>query len=234
MKLEYNIISSDHPIYDACENGNVEAVNQLLDSGISIYSSAEDKASILAHARCSGSFETYKIFFDRGYDPNHVEGSFNKTELFHVIRIKDIRWLKLLIEKGANVNHRDRYGVTPYHIAAAVGTKEHIDLVLSAGADVLILDDHGEDDFMKAVFAGNIWYAEQLLKSGRDINRKDTSGFTLLIKYAKSGMLDNVKWLLEHGADPNVKDIRNRTALYYAERNKHDQVSDLLRKHGAI
>jgi len=233
MNSEQQIIPPDHPVYKACETGNYEAVKQFLDSGISIYATAEEQASILGYARSSGSFETYKLFFDRGYNPNYVGGSFNKTELFSAARNKDIRWLKLLLEKGGDVNHRDRYGVTPYHIAAAVGTKEHIDLMVSAGANTTLLDDRGNDDFMKAANAGNFWYAEELLKKGRDINRKDTSGSTVLIICAKSGLLDHVKWLLDHGADVNAKDVRNKTALYYAETNKHEQVVELLRQHGA-
>lgn len=47
-------------------------------------------------------------------------------------------------------------------------------------------------------------------------------------------MFDHVKWILDHGADVNVKDIRNRTALFYAETNKHDQVAGLLRQGGAV
>jgi len=82
MQTDQFIIPADHPVYNACENGNMTDVAKYLDSGISIYATSKDKASILAHARCSGSFETYKLFFDRGYDPNHVEGAFNKTEIF--------------------------------------------------------------------------------------------------------------------------------------------------------
>jgi len=233
MKSEQQIIPADHPVYEACENGNVEVVNQFLDSGISIYASAEEQASILGYARSSGSFETYKLFFDRGYNPNYVGGAFNKTELFSAAANEDIRWLKLLIEKGGNVNHRDRYGVNPYHIAAIKGTPDHIDLMIQAGADKTIVDDRGEDDFIKAATAGNFWYAEELLKEGRDINRKDISGSTALLKSAKSGMFEPVKWLLDHGADVNAKDLRNRTALYYAQTNKHDRVADLLCQHGA-
>jgi ankyrin repeat protein len=233
MNSEQQLIPADHPVYDACENGDFDAVEQFLDNGINIYAKAKDKASIIAHARCSGSFETYKLFFDRGYDPNHVAGGFNKTEVFFAAAMEDVRWLKLLIGHGGNVNHRSRNGLTPYHVAAAVGTRKHIELMKQAGADMTIVDDRNVNDFMRASLAGNFWYAEELLAAGRDINCRDCAGCTPLHLAAKSGMLDQVKWLLDHGGDVHAKDVRNRTALFYAETNKHEKVVELLRQHGA-
>jgi ankyrin repeat protein len=48
-----------------------------------------------------------------------------------------------------------------------------------------------------------------------------------------NGALEAVRLLLEHGADVEKKDIYGQTALQVAAEEGHDEVVELLRKHGA-
>ena len=43
---------------------------------------------------------------------------------------------ELLIAKGADVNTKNKYGVTPLHFAAGYGRKETVELLITKGADV--------------------------------------------------------------------------------------------------
>jgi uncharacterized protein len=68
---------------------------------------------------------------------------------------------------------------------------------------------------------------------GADIEHRDAAGSTVLVSAAKSGNVDAVRWLLDHGADMKAKDGRGKTALQWAESNRHEEVADLLRQRGA-
>jgi ankyrin repeat protein len=57
--------------------------------------------------------------------------------------------VRLLIEKGANVN-ATRYGETPLHSAAEGGNAETAKLLIEKGADVNAKDDNGETPLHKA------------------------------------------------------------------------------------
>ena len=45
---------------------------------------------------------------------------------------------ELLIAKGADVNTKNKYGVTPLHFAARYGRKETVELLIAKGADVCV------------------------------------------------------------------------------------------------
>lgn len=223
-------LPDNHPIFAACERGDVAAVRKFLESGVSVYAKPEVGAEIKTYAREGGHYEIFELLFEFGYDANHIEGAFDETELFSAVRISDPRWTRLLLRHGGNVNHANKYGVTPYLIVAAVGDKERVELIKQAGADTNHKDNWGINDFMMAVRAGNFWYAEELLKADRNVNRKDISGNTSLVSAAKSGQYDVAKWLLDHGADINAEDNRGKTALDWAKANKHVKVVELLQQ----
>jgi ankyrin repeat protein len=73
-----------------------------------------------------------------------------------------------------------------------------------------------------------------LIRQGADINRQlSDGGETVLMSAAANGKTEVVGVLLENGADVNLKDDRGFTALTYAKIGNHDDVVELLRKHGA-
>lgn len=57
-------------------------------------------------------------------------------QIFQVIRNNDLAALKRQLADGADVNSRDRKGVTPLLYAAAFGSTEAVKLVLDSDADV--------------------------------------------------------------------------------------------------
>ncbi|MGB3863606.1 MAG: ankyrin repeat domain-containing protein [Candidatus Aminicenantaceae bacterium] len=52
--------------------------------------------------------------------------------------------------------------------------------------------------------------------------------WTALMFAAGEGQLEVVQILLKHGADPSLKDVDGDTALVFAQRNGHAQVTGLL------
>ena len=81
---------------------------------------------------------------------------------------------------------------------------------------------------------GNIKAVKQHLASGADVNAKNEAkgGFTPLHFAAASGYKEVVELLIEKGADVNAKSDGGTTPLFWAWVTKHDEIADLLRKHG--
>ncbi len=142
--------------------------------------------------------------------------------------------VKILLDKGANPNARDRNGYTVLMYAAS--KKEHCtiaEMLLAKGADanatggvdkkspltlaiefgiadtVKCLVTHGaklETDLLTTVASGGVESVKAFLNKGRDVNRKDKlAGWTPLTIAASLGYTDIVKALLAQKADPHLE-----------------------------
>ena len=106
-------------------------------------------------------------------------------ELFDACEHNNVEKAREAIEKGANVNAKDKDGSTPLMIAV----------------------------FMIAAFNGNVELAKLLIERKADVNAKDNNGWTPLIEAAFHGNVELVKLLIKAGADVNAKNNYERTAL---------------------
>lgn len=82
-------------------------------------------------------------------------GSFANTPL-HVSSVnclKDI--LSLLLDEGANVNSRNRFGETPLHLSVMMGHETVTTMLLDHDADPTIKNDRGEMPFDQPLVLGS-------------------------------------------------------------------------------
>jgi ankyrin repeat protein len=105
--------------------------------------------------------------------------------------------VKILLEKGADVNAKGSFGQTPLHDAASRGFLDAMKLFLSKGADVNAKDRWDETPLHFAVDNKLPEVVKILLEKGADVNAKDLSGRTSLNGAAKSGVSEIVKLLIE-------------------------------------
>ncbi len=88
--------------------------------------------------------------------------------------------LKLLIEKGADVNNKARSGETVLYWAATYGKMSTLQLLVDNGADVNIATDKGVTALHRAAGAGKAEAVEYLISKGADVNAKDNEGNSVL------------------------------------------------------
>ena len=88
----------------------------------------------LIEAVRNGNISRVESLLDRGADVNVRAGYYGWTPLMVAVYYGHPDIAKLLIERGANVNARDRYGHTPLAFAKHHGKKEIIKLLENAGA----------------------------------------------------------------------------------------------------
>ena len=84
-----------------------------------------------------------------------------------------------------------------------------------------------------AITKGNIEAVKKHIAAGTDVNAKlRRSGETPLFFAAFNGYKEIAELLIAEGADVNAKDFENKTPLDEAINFKHNEIAELLRKHG--
>lgn len=141
-----------------------------------------------------------------------------------------------LINAGADVHVRDKYGCTALQIACESGDNvETLQVLINAGADVndRNLTD-GETPLFQAVRTGFEGSVRTLLRAGARYNIKRINGDTLLHEANNSQTLvNNVRDLIAAGADVNALGAYGRTPLHSVARAGNIEVAELFIRHGA-
>ncbi len=151
--------------------------------------------------------------------------------------------VKLLIDKGADINATSFSGRNALSYAVQNANPEMVNLLLSKGA-ALLLDGSEQDILYSAVGGKNPDVLRLILPYEKNLNRtylknsdqKDARNLvktTLLIQAVNSGSLENVKLLIEKGADINQANDRGETPILTALREKEFEIATYLADHGA-
>ena len=142
--------------------------------------------------------------------------------------------VEVLISRGADVNPTNECR-KPLHWAVMGGHTSIVKLLIEKGADVNAEDCYSD---VPLVYARTREIGEILLDNGANPNARDMSSFTPLhyaagTGYFPNGSVDMVDLLISKGADINLGNGWGGTALSIAKRKGHQEIVDLLRKHGA-
>jgi ankyrin repeat protein len=242
------------PLVFAAREGCLECVETLLASGAKVNQTTNYGWTPLLTATQNRHYVLAAYLLDHGADPNLANNG-GWTPLYlatdnrniesgdYPVRRPDmdhLAYIKLLIDKGADVNKRicgvestDKEckgdttetrtnftmqwlyedGATPFLRAAQSGDIALMKLLLAHGADPKIMTAHM--DTALAVAAGIGW----------------VEGVTY--EWSPADSLEAVKMCLDFGIDPNVADDQGRTALHGAAHKGRTDVIQMLVDHGA-
>ena len=141
----------------------------------------------------------------------------------------DLRAVKALIAKRANVNEAARDGSTALLWAAYHGDREMAVALLAAGATVNAPNRYGITPLIQASRTGDAAMIDALLKAGADVKLAHPDGETAVMAAARSGNNAAVRLLVEAAADVNAVTYQEETALMWAAAEGHaDVVKTLL------
>ncbi|MBI1791001.1 MAG: ankyrin repeat domain-containing protein [Acidobacteria bacterium] len=147
-------------------------------------------------------------------------------DLLAAARKGDAAAVKELLGKGANVNARSPYGVTPVHFASQNGHLEVLRILLENGADPNLRDTfYNFAPLARAADKGHVAVVKLLLDKGA------TGVDALLNSAVGSNNLDLVKVALEKGG---LKKETLSIALANALRSNRKEIADALTKAGAV
>jgi len=136
----------------------------------------------------------------------------------------------LLLERGADVDFRNKVGRRPLHLASRPDLAQFL---LDHSANVNALDAWGATALHFASFHGHIAVGMLLLEHGANVSAQTNDGWTPLHNAARGGHLEVVQLLLDHGADANAKKEDHWAALHLAALDGNRQVVEVLLNRGA-
>ena len=148
--------------------------------------------------------------------------------------------VKLLLERGANVNAQDMCDMTPLHLASYYGRLEIVQVLLHHGARVDMKDNRGQTA-LHLVLEGNrnvgrdgIRIVRLLLEHGADTNAQDDDNDTPLHLASGFGKFAIVRVLLIHGANVNAANFLGQTPLHMSLLWPWGMIEDELRLVGIL
>ncbi len=147
-------------------------------------------------------------------------------QLYEAVRKGDAIAVKALLNQGADVNAKFRYGATALFKAAERGHTEIVKLLLERGADVNVKDTfYNATPMTWALDKGHIEVVQVLLDKGAG------SVDDVLMTGAEKGNMKLVSIALAKGG---AKPDSLSTALAVAEKNKYTEIVEALKKAGAV
>src|SRR6267143_561253 len=127
-----------------------------------------------------------------------------QSALMSAARLGSVVAIQVALEKGADVNSRDKDGKTALMWAAYMGRVQAVVELVSAGADVNTVDSTGWTALEAAVWTRRASVVENLIERGAQVNVQDNEGRTPLMHAAQYGDTVVMRDLLAQGADPNA------------------------------
>ena len=241
------------PLCHAVCGGSIEAVKLLVECGAQV---KRQSGKLLTLAVVMNRVDLVKLLIEHGADVERagVLGRLDDAErpvadllIANGKKVPDwmlpracrpdvstneLHRVTVLLDYGASLEDRGRYGLTALHYAVRGGKLPLIKLLLERGAPANALDKDGLTPLLHLSKtrskADPIPVMEMLAASGADVDARDENQATLLINFARQGKAEPVRWLLAHGADRNARNKSGKTA---AEMGRaHAGITRLLTK----
>jgi len=230
------------PLMAVASNGNVTALNYVLDALSSLMQPKSDAmiqhinrlsfsgGSAVMFSAAGGHVNATKLLIGLGADVNAIAQATPEY----------LEKLAKMIQDGTYNNEQDPHvdGVTALHVAAQGGHLACVQVLLEAGADVSIKDDEDRDPMYLAVKGNHGEVVKALVKAGANPNIpfKDDDG-TVHNLLMDSIIVENIEFsltLIEKDADIYYQDANNITTLLQAShRGLTSVVRALIEKHSS-
>ncbi|MCJ8332026.1 MAG: ankyrin repeat domain-containing protein [Lentisphaeria bacterium] len=247
----------DKAIHLAVEFNDLAFLKQCLENGDDIDLLNRDGETPLHHAMRNSNYQIFEYLVKNG--SNLQIQTRYKDSVLHLAAFSSLEKVKLLVNKGIDINIKDNNGETP--LFRTYKKIKIFNYLISIGADINVKNTQNRSLLHMRYISEEIM--ELLIKAGLDVNAKDNEGTTpifqmrninnikiliengakvnisnkfntLLIQHMPND-IEIIKVLLENGADPNIVGSYGRKALSYCKRNRDRDIAkrDLLLKYGA-
>lgn len=224
-------------LIDAAIDGNLKQVKQLIASGVDVNAIASCDRTALSLAIQGGQIPVIQALLDAGADPNLADETDDSlaansplmeaaSTFFATNRGEMVR---LLIQRGANLNQQDAAGRTALMHALRYSDVDVIETLINAGADLDIQDNEGNTALIMAEFGKSTKIANILKQA--DASQKGLKEVELH-QAIQQGDTDRVKVLLQENLNVNMR-IGETTVLCRVAIQGNHEIASLLIAAGA-
>ena len=186
--------------------------------------------------------DTLRLLLAAGADPNLPKAGLNPkshdhprfTPLYSAASLGHLEMVKLLIEKGANINAKvEDYFGNALQAASYLGHDKVVQILLDRGGDINAQGGMCSNALLAASSGGLDKVVQILLDKGADFNAQGGL-YGNALQAASSGGHDKVvQILLDRGADIDAQGGYFSSALQAASSRGHDKVVQILLDRGA-
>jgi uncharacterized protein len=236
------------PLLYAARDGRLEETRLLIAARADVKLADPNEISPLLMSILNNHLDVAEYLLDHGADLNTPD-FWGRTPLWAAVDVRNMDldhgidkgvdrapvydFIKLLIDRGANVNARTK----EYHPGRR--------WLYSLG-DVSWVDMTGQTPFLRSALSGDTKVMRLLLEHGADPNISTLAGTTALMAAAgvnwtvaqtytvsKEALMEAIKICLEHGADVNAVNSMGLSAVMGAANRGSDEIIKYLVEKGA-
>src|SRR5262245_46036286 len=232
----------------AARDGRIDEARSLVAAGADVKLADPNEISPLLMSILNDHLDVARFLLDHGADVNTPD-FWGRTPLWAAVDVRNMDldhgvdkgvdrapafdFIKLLVDRGANINARTK----EYHPGRR--------WLYSLG-DVSWVDMTGQTSFLRAALSGDTKVMRLLLDHGADSNMTTLAGTTALMAAAgvnwtvaqtytvsKEALLEAIKICLERGADVNAVNSMGLNAVMGAANRGSDEIIQFLVEKGA-
>lgn len=138
--------------------------------------------------------------------------------------------LRMLQESGANLKHKNKFGISALQIAARYNDDENVFAFLLK--DRLATENEVRSSFVTSICSQrSASILEQFMKLGMPLNQFYSGGMTPLMFAAKNNTkTEIIDFLIKNGAEINIRSKEGKTAFDYASENRRLRRNEIFWK----